>query len=115
LIKIDKKFLLPFPACGRQAKYGSSRFIFRFFGSLECAAESLRIYSPPPYEPREARRANSVRAILRIHRSSGFRKWKTDASRRETRRSARIWKGFLGKKEKDLSMKGKRNFLSILI
>ena len=35
---------------------------------------------------------------------------KRSAEWRETRRSARIWKGFFGEKEKDLSIKGKRNF-----
>jgi len=69
-----------------------------------CGGAAPNLFTPT------MRRANSVRAILRIHRNSGFRKWKDDASRRETRRSARILKGFLGKKEKDLSMKGKRNF-----
>jgi hypothetical protein len=62
------------------------RYFYRFFGSLECAAEPLRIYSPPLCEPRSARRANSVRAILRIHRNSGFRKWKKDASRHVSHR-----------------------------
>jgi len=58
-----KKFLLPFPqyhslreATG-QAKYGPSRFVFRLFGSLEFAAEPLRILFTPHF--RAARSAAS--------------------------------------------------------
>jgi len=79
-----KKFLLPFQNTVRVDLFSGSLAVWNV------AAEPLRIYSPPLCEPHEARRANSVRAILRIHRNSGFRKWKDTASRRETRRSDRI-------------------------
>jgi len=48
-------------------------------------------FCPAIPEPRKARRGlNSVRAILIIHRQSGFCKFKEVASRRQSRRSARI-------------------------
>ena len=50
------------------AKYGSSRFVFRFFGSLESSRRSCDC-CPAVSEPRGARqRENSVRAISKIHR-----------------------------------------------
>ena len=51
-----------------QTKYGSSRFVFRFFGSLESLFGNS--FCPPaPSEQRSARRGqNSVRAIFKIHR-----------------------------------------------
>src|SRR3989344_9433954 len=49
-------------------KYGGSRFVFRFFGSLECSRLQNSFCPPAHSEPRCARRgANSVRAISRIH------------------------------------------------
>src|SRR3989344_1050530 len=52
-----------------QSKYGSSRFVFRFFGGLECSRLRLLLCPPANSEPRKARRGqNSVRAIFRIHR-----------------------------------------------
>jgi len=82
-----KKFLLPFPQYHSlreitgQAKYGSSRFVrqladqvFWQFGICGGAAPNFTrplFSSRPPL----AERANSVRAIFRIHRQMGKRKF----------------------------------------
>ena len=70
-----------------QSKYGSSRFVFRFFGSLERARRS-RTFCPATPEPRSARRGqNSVRAIFKIHRQktkSDFRAEIGSRRRRDT-------------------------------
>src|SRR3990167_3101646 len=55
-----------------QSKYGSSRFVFRFFGSLECSRLQNSFCPPTHSESRTAwRGANSVRANSRIHRQLG--------------------------------------------
>jgi hypothetical protein len=92
-----KIFLLPL------IKYGSSRFVFRFFGSLECAR--LRRTACP--EQRGARRGlKLVRAIFKIHRQKGICNCELSASLR----SAVNLYWFLGTKEKDLSMRAKEKF-----
>ena len=60
---------------------------------------------PAQPEPRGARRGNSIRTILRIHRQLGFCKWTMEASQRQNRRSASISNGFLAKNEMHLSNK----------
>src|SRR3989338_4611964 len=83
--KIDEKISFALP------KYGSSRFVFRFFGSLECSRLRLSFCPPAHSESREAgREQNFVRAISRIHRQLEFCKKESSTSRRETRRSHRI-------------------------
>jgi hypothetical protein len=89
-----KIFLLPL------TKYGSSRFVFRFFGSLECSRRS-RTACP---EPRSARRGlKLVRAIFKIHRQKGIRKQELSASLR----SAANLYGIFGEKDTDLSIRAK--------
>ena len=63
-------------------------------------------FSPAVSEPRKARRGNSVRAILRIHRQLEFRKPEEAASLR----SAANLYSFFGEKEKDLSIRAKEIF-----
>src|SRR3989344_8534254 len=73
--KIDEKISFALP------KYGSSRFVFRFFGSLECSRLRNSFCPPAHSEPRFARRgANSVRAIFRKHRQLGKSKFAEVAS-----------------------------------
>jgi len=70
-------------------KYGSSRFVFRFFGSLECSWRSRANFPPSRPEPAAGGRGqNSVRAIFNIHRQLGKCKFAEVASRRQSRRSA---------------------------
>src|SRR3989344_99550 len=62
-----KKFLLPL------AKYGSSRLVFRFFGSLEYSRLRLSFCPPAHSEPPQARPgADSVRAIFLMNPPMGF-------------------------------------------
>src|SRR3989344_1247640 len=61
--KIDEKISFALP------KYGSSRFVFRFFSSLGCSRLRNSFCPPAHSESHEAGRGqNSVRAISRIHR-----------------------------------------------
>ena len=99
-----KKFLLPL------AKYGSSRLVFRFFGSLEYSRLRLSFCPPAHPEPRKAGRgANSVRAIFRIHRQLEFFKLEEAASLRSAANSY----SFLGENEKDLSIRAKEIFSNL--
>jgi hypothetical protein len=83
----------------------------RFFGSLE----KVRLRRSVCPEPREARRGlNSVRAISKIHRQSGFFKGK-DASRGRSPRSATILYWFLGEKENWRLRRTKEHFLFNLL
>src|SRR3970282_652922 len=95
-----KKFLFAL------TKYGSSRFVFRFFGSLECERRSRAFLLTPTPEPRSVRRGNAVRAIFKIHRQKGFCKCELPASLR----SAANLYGIFGEKEMLLSIRAKRNF-----
>ena len=75
-----KKFLLPLQNMVRANLFSGSLAVWNVHDGA--------VYFASP-EPREARR-NLVRAIFRIHRQLGFRKWTDDASRREMRRSHRV-------------------------
>src|SRR3989338_6285564 len=91
--KIDEKISFALP------KYGSSRFVFRFFGSLECSRLRNSFCPPAHSEPRTAWRGqNSVRAIFRIHRQLGKCKFGEVSSRRVLSPPGRVLKGvFWGK------------------
>jgi len=88
-------------------KYGSSRFVFRFFGGPECSWRSRTDFLPSRPEPAAGGRGqNSVRAIFNIHRQLEIRKPEEAASLR----SAANLYSFLGEKEKDLSIRAKEIF-----
>jgi len=98
-----KKFLLPLQNMVRADLFSGSLAIWNFRGG---AAH----FCPVTSEPRKARRGNSVRAILRIHRQTGFFKFSEVASRRLCRRSANISNGFLAENEMHLSIRAKEIF-----
>jgi len=79
-----KKFLLPLQNMVRADLFSGSLAVWNFRGG------AAHFCPPAQSEPRKARRGNSIRAILRIHRQSGFCKFPDVASRRQSRRSARI-------------------------
>jgi len=99
-----KKFLLPLQNVVRADLFSGSLAVWNFRG------RAAHFCPPALSEPRKARRGNSVRAILRIHRQLGFCKWIEEASRRQSRRSARISNGFLAENEKRLSIRAKEIF-----
>ncbi len=94
-----KKFLLPLQNMVRADLFSGSLAVWHIRGG---AAHFCSVFS----EPREARRGNSVRAILRIHRQLEFCKPREAASLR----SAANLYSFLGEKEKDLSIRAKEIF-----
>ncbi|MBI2623845.1 MAG: hypothetical protein HYW65_04765 [Candidatus Liptonbacteria bacterium] len=94
-----KKFLLPFQNMVRADLFSGYLAVWNFFGG---AAH----FCPVTSEPRKARRGNSVRAILRIHRQLEFFKPEEAASLR----SAANLYSFLGENEKLLSIKAKEIF-----
>jgi len=99
-----KKILLPLQNMVRADLFSGSLAVW------DVRDEAAHFRPPAQSEPREARRGNSVRAILRIHRQLGFCKWTKEASRRQSRRSARISNGFLAENEMLLSIRAKEIF-----
>jgi hypothetical protein len=93
-----KKFLLPFQNMVRANLFSGSLAVWNFRGEAT--------YPPAQSEPRKARRGNSVRAILRIHRQLGFCKRLEAASLR----SAASLYSFLGENEMHLSIRAKEIF-----
>jgi hypothetical protein len=94
-----KKFLLPLQNLIRADLFSGSLAVWNFRGE---AAH----FCPATSEPRKARRGNSVRAILRIHRQSGFFKWLEAAS---LRLAANPY-SFFGENEMHLSIMAKEIF-----
>jgi len=94
-----KKFLLPLHNMVRADLFSGSLAVWNFRGG---AAH----FCPATSEPRGARRGNSVRAILRIHRQTGFFKRLEAASLR----SAASLYSFLGENEMHLSIRAKEIF-----
>jgi hypothetical protein len=94
-----KKFLLPLQNMVRADLFSGSLAVWNFRGGAAhfCPAQS---------EPRKARRENSVRAILRIHRQTGFFKRLEAASLR----SAANLYSFLGENEMRLLIRAKEIF-----
>jgi len=72
-----KKFLLPLQNMVRADLFSGSLAVWNFRG------EAAHFRPPAQSEPREARRGNSVRAILRIYRQTGFCKRLEAAERSE--------------------------------
>ncbi len=97
-----KKNLLPLQNMVRADLFSGSLAVWNFRGG---AAH----FCPATSEPREARRGNSVRAILRIHRQLEFFKSEGAASLR----SAANLYSFFDENEKDLSIRAKEIFLNL--
>ena len=97
-----KKFLLPLQDMVQADLFSGSLAVWNFRGRAVH-------FCPVVSEPCEARRGNSVRAILRIHRQLEFFKSEEAASLR----SAANLYSFLGEKEKDLSIRAKEIFSNL--
>jgi len=95
-----KRFLLPLQNMVRADLFSGSLAVWNFCG------EAAHFCPPAQSEPRKARRGNSVRAILRIHRQTGFFKRLEAASLR----SAANLYSFFGENEMHLSIRAKEIF-----